>query len=274
MGYWEQMHISNFSGPMDLLYNLVREKRMNIVELNIVEITNEYMSYIKSQQQLDIEVASEYLTMAATLLELKSKSLLPVEHFEIPEEESYSYDNFLEHLSKYEKIRQVSDVLSEKQHEYFDTYSPKKSHQKFKAPIQEDDDWDLNLSLADFGVIFQNILQKHQDLLFEQAFGDQDFEEMNTLETTILSPQEITEMIIERMQTQRLSAWRMEDLLDRELFSLKNFISIFLAILDLVKYQIVELEQLDDEALNIRFTKYALENPDQMNGLEIENYEQ
>jgi segregation and condensation protein A len=66
----------------------------------------------------------------------------------------------------------------------------------------------------------------------------------------------------------------MEDLLDRELFSLKNFISIFLAILDLVKYQIVELEQLDDEALNIRFTKYALENPDQMNGLEIENYEQ
>jgi hypothetical protein len=55
-------------------------------------------------------------------------------------------------------------------------------------------------------VIFQNILQKHQDLLFEQAFGDQDFEEMNTLETTILSPQEITEMIIERMQTQRLSA--------------------------------------------------------------------
>jgi len=190
---------------MDLLYNLVREKRMNIVELNIVEITNEYMSYIKSQQQLDIEVASEYLTMAATLLELKSKSLLPVEHFEIPEEESYSYDNFIEHLSRYEQIRKVSDVLSEKQHEYFDTYSPKKSHQKFKAPIQEDD-WELNLSLADFGTIFQNILQKHQDLLFEQAFGDQEFEEVNTLETAILSPQEITEMIIEKMQTQRLSA--------------------------------------------------------------------
>jgi segregation and condensation protein A len=258
---------------MDLLYNLVREKRMNIVDLNIVEITNEYMSYIKSQQQLDIEIASEYLTMAATLLELKSKSLLPVEHFEIVEEESYSYDNFLEHLSKYEKIRQVSDVLSEKQHEYFDTYSPKKSHQKFQGTV-EDDDWELNLSLADFGIIFQNILQKHQDLLFEQAYGDEDFEEINTLETAILSPQEITEMIIDRMQTQRLSAWRMEDLLDHELFSLKNFISIFLAILDLVKYQIVELEQLDDETLNIRFTKYALENPDQMNGLEIENYEQ
>jgi len=66
----------------------------------------------------------------------------------------------------------------------------------------------------------------------------------------------------------------MEDLLDHDLFNLKNFISIFLAILDLVKYQIVELEQIDDETLNIRFTKYALENPDKMNGLEIENYEQ
>jgi segregation and condensation protein A len=106
------MNLSNFSGPMDLLYNMVKEKQMNIMELNVVELTNEYMAYIKSQQSLDIEVASEYLTMAATLLELKSKSLLPVDETTVIEDDQYSYDIFLEQLSRYDQIRKVSNFLS------------------------------------------------------------------------------------------------------------------------------------------------------------------
>jgi len=267
------MNISNFSGPMDLLYNMVKEKQLNIIDLNVVEITNEYMSYIKSQQLLDIEIASEYLTMAATLLELKSKALLPVEVPEVLDDDEYSYDTFIEQLSRYEQIRRVSDFLTLKQVEYYDTFSPKKSKKKFKPYTFSEPDLKLDLNLEEFANAFKRVLQKQQDFLFSNEYEFDEIEEFNTLETAVLSPQEITDMILLKMKAKRLVEWKIEDLLDIEIFNLRNFISIFLAILDLVKYQIIELEQTGDEELHIRFTKYALDNPDAVNGLEIETYE-
>jgi len=271
--YWEKMNLSNFSGPMDLLYNMVKEKQMNIMELNVVELTNEYMAYIKSQQSLDIEVASEYLTMAATLLELKSKSLLPVDETTVIEDDQYSYDIFLEQLSRYDQIRKVSNFLSWKQREYFETFSPKKSKQKFKiSPLQEPN-IALDLNLDQFAQAFKHVLEKQQAFLFTGNLELED-DQVQLLETKILSPQEIMSMVLEKMKQRKISEWKIEDLLDFTIFNLKNFISIFLAILDLVKYQIIELNQPKEEELYVRFTQYALENPGAVNGLEFETYEQ
>ena len=69
--------INEFEGPLDLLLHLVKESNIEIQDIKINEITEQYLDYIHKMEQLNIDVASEYLVMAATLMEIKSKSLLP-----------------------------------------------------------------------------------------------------------------------------------------------------------------------------------------------------
>ena len=69
--------INEFEGPLDLLLHLIKESNIDIYEISIEEITNQYLEYINKMEELNIEVASSYLTMAAELMLLKSKSLLP-----------------------------------------------------------------------------------------------------------------------------------------------------------------------------------------------------
>ena len=71
------IRIDEFEGPLDLLLHLVKESNIDIRDIKIIEITEQYMNYIRKMEELNIDVASEYLVMAATLMEIKSKSLLP-----------------------------------------------------------------------------------------------------------------------------------------------------------------------------------------------------
>ena len=77
--------IDNFEGPLDLLIYLIEKNKMKINEINLTEITDQYIEYLNEMEQLDLEIASEFLVMASTLLYLKSKNLLPKQ--EIEEEE-------------------------------------------------------------------------------------------------------------------------------------------------------------------------------------------
>ena len=67
--------INDFEGPMDLLLHLVKENNIDIIELNIESITEQYLKYIKEAEELNLDIASEYLTLAAELIEIKSISL-------------------------------------------------------------------------------------------------------------------------------------------------------------------------------------------------------
>ena len=69
--------IQNFEGPFDLLFHLIEKNKINIYDIPINEITDQYMDYLFKMQELDMEVASEFLVMAATLLHIKSRLLLP-----------------------------------------------------------------------------------------------------------------------------------------------------------------------------------------------------
>ena len=69
--------IENFEGPLDLLCHLIDKNKMNIDEINLSKITDQYVEYIKEQEKMNLEIASEFLVMASTLLYLKSKNLLP-----------------------------------------------------------------------------------------------------------------------------------------------------------------------------------------------------
>ena len=69
--------IQNFDGPFDLLLHLIKKNKMSINDIKIYDITKQYLDYIKLMKELDLEVTSEFVVIAATLIEIKSKSLLP-----------------------------------------------------------------------------------------------------------------------------------------------------------------------------------------------------
>ena len=78
-----------FEGPLDLLLHLLEKNKVNIYDIPIVEITNQYMEYIAEMRRQDLNVMSEFLVMAATLLDIKSKMLLPAKESEDEEEDDH-----------------------------------------------------------------------------------------------------------------------------------------------------------------------------------------
>ncbi|MCX7923297.1 MAG: segregation/condensation protein A [Clostridia bacterium] len=109
--------IQNFEGPFDLLFHLFEKNQVNIYDIPINEITDQYMEYLFAMQQMDLEVASEFLVMAATLLHIKSKMLLP-EKKEKEQEEVDPRDELVSRLIEYKKYKEFSATLKEREKEW------------------------------------------------------------------------------------------------------------------------------------------------------------
>ena len=106
--------IDAFEGPLDLLLHLIKEKNVDIYDISIEEITKSYLDYINKMEELNINVASSYLVMAAELMEIKSKSLPPkVENEEDNEEEEVSRENLINKLVEYKKYKEMTEVFKE-----------------------------------------------------------------------------------------------------------------------------------------------------------------
>ena len=107
--------INEFEGPLDLLLHLVKESNIDIYDININEITTQYLDYIQKQEELNIDVSSEYLVMAATLMEIKSKSLLPSEKKQEEEidEEEISRESLIQKLVDYQRYKEITKDFKE-----------------------------------------------------------------------------------------------------------------------------------------------------------------
>lgn len=102
--------INEFEGPLDLLLHLVKASNIDIYEININDITEQYLNYIYKMEELNIDVASEYLVMAASLMEIKSKSLLPVskKEEETEDDEENTRDNLIQKLVDYQRYKEIT----------------------------------------------------------------------------------------------------------------------------------------------------------------------
>ena len=100
-----------FRGPMDLLLHLVREQEVEIHEVEISKVIEGYMGYLEALQDLDIEVAGEFAVMAATLMAIKSRSLLPREEIDL-EDELDPRDELIQRLLEYRRFKEASDNLA------------------------------------------------------------------------------------------------------------------------------------------------------------------
>ena len=102
--------IDNFEGPLDLLCHLIDKNKMNIYDIQISKITDQYIEYLKEQEKLNLEIASEFLVMASTLLYLKSKNLLPKQE---EEEEELTEEELIRRIIEYKKFKEISKVFKE-----------------------------------------------------------------------------------------------------------------------------------------------------------------
>jgi segregation and condensation protein A len=100
-----------FRGPMDLLLHLVREQEVEIHEIEISRVIEGYTAYLEAMQSLDIELAGEFLVMAATLMTIKSRSLLPREEIDL-EDELDPKDELIQRLLEYRRFKEASDTLA------------------------------------------------------------------------------------------------------------------------------------------------------------------
>ena len=121
--------IGDFEGPLDLLLHLIKQDKKDIFDISITDITEKYIDYIKKMEELNLDIASEYLVMAAELIEMKSRHLLPlenkqedIEEIENPEEELKK--RLLEY-QKYKKTKNTFLELAEKRSNYY-TKTPEK----------------------------------------------------------------------------------------------------------------------------------------------------
>jgi len=104
-----------FEGPLDLLLHLIRENRIDIYDIPIAAITDQYLQYLSLMEALDLEIAGEFIVMAATLIEIKSKTLLPASGSD-QEEDEESVDpraELVERLLEYEKYKQAASMFRE-----------------------------------------------------------------------------------------------------------------------------------------------------------------
>ena len=116
----DYISIDNFEGPLDLLLHLVKESNIDIFDIKVEEITDKYLDYINHEENLNINISSSYLVMAAELMYLKSKLLLPSnkkEEDNSEEDEEITRENLINKLLEYKKYKEMTPVFKELEEE-------------------------------------------------------------------------------------------------------------------------------------------------------------
>ena len=156
-----KIEINNFEGPMDLLLHLIKKSEVDICDVSILEITKQYMDYINLMEQLNLNIASEYLVMAAELIEIKSAILLPKRQIE--SEDDYEEDpreNLINRLIEYEKYKKISEVLKEYEQERKEIYL--KSPSDLTKYKDDDKTVDETFDISDLVNAFNKILERKE----------------------------------------------------------------------------------------------------------------
>ncbi len=152
--------IDEFEGPLDLLLHLIKESKMDIFDIQIEEITKQYLAYIESQEKLNLEIASEYLVMASELLEIKSKMLLPRNEEELEIEEEDPREQLVSRLLEYEAYKEITKTLKAKEDDRRDIYT--KMPENVNDYIENRNYLESGLNIEDLTNAFLKFLQRKE----------------------------------------------------------------------------------------------------------------
>jgi segregation and condensation protein A len=234
-----QVKIDAFEGPLDLLLHLINRLEIDIYDIPVAQITEQYLVYIKTMNELKLDVASEFLVMAATLLAIKSKMLLPKheESFEeteteIPYEED-PRDELVERLIEYRKYKEAAQDLKSLEEERGLMYTkPPSDLSDFAKEIQPERS-ELNVSLYDMLAAFQKLLRRKK---LQRPMATKITRQEISIE------KRMTEIMVELRQLKgRKSFNALFPYPDKE-----HVVVTFLAILELIKRKVIDVEQQEN----------------------------
>lgn len=228
-----QIKIHNFEGPFDLLFHLIEKSEVDIYDIPIADITNQYLEYIYEMESLDLDVASEFIVMAATLIEIKSKMLLPKEKNPLDEITADGEDPraaLVEQLLQYKQYKDAASVLKEKEEENLGVYYK-------NAEIIDDiadDQIFLNITLNDLVQAFQDVLKRHEETVSHENLEQEVIREEITIDNRIES--------IKAALSQKTNVY-FNDLFHVNSDKL-DIIVTFLAILELIRLREIKVYQV------------------------------
>lgn len=143
--------IDNFEGPLDLLCYLIDKNKMNIYDVKLTEITEQYIEYLNAMEEINLEIASEFIVMASTLLYLKSKNLLPKQE---EEEEEITEEELIRRIIEYKKFKEISKTLKENYKIYSNRFY--KGQEEIKLPKQKlEKDYEPNKIPEIYGLLVE-----------------------------------------------------------------------------------------------------------------------
>ena len=145
------VHLDTYDGPLDLLLSLVRKTDLEIEEIQISEITSEYMAYLDTMKSLDLDIAGDFLVMAATLMQIKAKMLHPDNEKDAVDADT-ELNKIKAKLLEYQKYKEVSKILSNKEQQYSQTYY--RPH-----PVIDEQDYQIDATIFDLVKAFQEALR-------------------------------------------------------------------------------------------------------------------
>jgi len=156
-----KIQIPMYEGPLDLLLDLIKQQKMNIHDIQISQITAQYLDYLHKLEELDVDVSAEFIYMAATLIYIKSKMLLPPDPLASEEEQAADpRAELVQRLVEHEKFKNAAQLLYQKQQIEENVWSkPDKSLYN-----DEGTEGELVVSLVDLVKVFQQVLERRKEV--------------------------------------------------------------------------------------------------------------
>lgn len=227
------LKLENFEGPFELLFHLLEKEKINIYDIPIVKITEQYIEYIEAAKSMDLELASEFMVMASTLLNIKSKMLLPKNP--IKKEEEDPREELVQKLIEYKIYKEISKYLEQSEIDASKNFPrSKKDNIKYKENVKIV----LDVSIDKLVDAFKNVLKRKE--LNEKLKNTDSFIHQ-------VSREEFT--IEDKMQYIKNNVNRETEIIFYSLFdedyTRAEVVTTFLALLELIKLKIIIVAQKD-----------------------------
>jgi segregation and condensation protein A len=249
-----RINLPAYEGPLDLLLDLIRKQEMDIHNIPIAKITEQYLDYLHQLEKFDIDVSADFIYMAATLIHIKSKMLLPADPLAGPEGEQDPRDELVHRLLEHEKFKNAAQLLYQKQQIEDHVWS----HPDKSLYGSEETEGELVVSLVDLVKVFSQVLERRKEVPKFELRHD-----------TVTIAQ-----MMDRLRQQLIGADEAVSLIEFfESCTTRNaMIVALLAVLEMVRMQAVLLVQSDLFA-DIRLRKHKMfdavfAGPDAMSQIE------
>ena len=225
--------IQNFEGPLDLLVYLISKNKMSIFDISLSELTDEYVAYLNEMNEQNLEVTSEFIVMAATLLDIKARKLLPELESKEDDEEQVSEEDIINRIIEYKKYKEVSNLINDMYSKNFGSFSKPFEKIKYKEKIAyTGQDIDKN-ELFD---LYVNILKRNLNKVNKKA---EEIDKIAIYEK--VKVRDKVKQIVDYLECN-------DNLVFNNMFSTNNCENIeiataFLGVLELSKLKQVDIEQ-------------------------------